>query len=231
MKKLSLSLLLILSTFFTANAQSYALQLTNSDLNCYLDIFSHGKYLIKLSYKNAPDLMMSQVLSFGKYEIKNNGDYKLTDSTNDYVITLEPVSDNKVFMVKDGFGWMQMNYFVRNSQKPSSPLSVLDNFLSHQDLLKYREKITNDKNNFKKGFYQSDFNPNFTFNANENGTYSIKFYSLELSNGRWKKENNFLKLKDNNLTSDFFMMVDSDSKLKSVLIPGDFLMSRFSKVR
>lgn len=235
MKKLSLFILLIFSTFFAANAQSYALQLTNSDLNCYLDMFSDGKYLIKMSYKNAPDLMMSQVLSFGKYEVENNGDYKLTDSTNEYTITLEPVSGNKVFMVRDGFKWMQMNYFVKNSEKPSSPISILNDFLSHQELLNYREKVRNTttsyKNNFKKGFYQSDFNPNFTFNANENGTYSIKFYSLELSNGAWEKENNFLKLKDNNLTSDFFVMIGSDGKLKSVLMPGDFFLSSFSKVR
>ena len=134
-------------------------------------------------------------------------------------------------MVRDGFGWMQMNYFVRSSEKPSSPISILDDFLSREELLNYREKIKNGKNNFRKGFYQSDFNPNFTFNANENGTYSIKFYSLELSNGTWEKENNFLKLKDNNLASDFFVLVDSDGKLKSVLMPGDFFLSNFSKVR
>ncbi len=194
-------------------------------------MFDSGKYLIKMSYKNAPDLMMSQVLSFGEYNMEDNGDYKLTDGTNEYVITLEPVSGNKVFMVRDGFGWMQMNYFVRSSEKPSSPISILDDFLSREELLNYREKIKNGKNNFRKGFYQSDFNPNFTFNANENGTYSIKFYSLELSNGTWEKENNFLKLKDNNLASDFFVLVDSDGKLKSVLMPGDFFLSNFSKVR
>ena len=231
MKKLSLSILFFLAALITVKAQSYALQLTNSDLNCYLDMFGSGKYLIKMSYKIAPDLMMSQVLSFGEYNMEDNGDYKLTDGTNEYVITLEPVSGNKVFMVRDGFGWMQMNYFVRSSEKPSSPISILDDFLSREELLNYREKIKNGKNNFRKGFYQSDFNPNFTFNANENGTYSIKFYSLELSNGTWEKENNFLKLKDNNLASDFFVLVDSDGKLKSVLMPGDFFLSNFSKVR
>ena len=235
MKKLSLSILLIFSLFFAAKAQSYALQLSNNDLNCYLDVFSNGKYLIKMSYKNAPDLMMSQILSFGEYKVEENGDYKLTDSTNDYNITLQPVSGDKVFMVSDGFKWMQMNYFVKNSEKPSSPISILDNFLSRQELLNYREKVKIDKNTykntFKKGFYRSDFDSNFTFNANDNGTYSIKFYSLELSNGTWQKENNFLKLKDNNLTADFFVMIDSDGKLKSALIPGDFFLSKFSKVR
>lgn len=235
MKKLSLSILLIFSIFFVANAQSYALQLSNSDLNCYLDVFSNGKYLIKMSYKNAPDLMMSQILSFGEYKVEKNGDYKLTDSTNDYNITLQPVSGNKVFMVSDGFKWMQMNYFVKNSEKPSSPISILDDFLSRQELLNYREKVRNTatsyKNSFKKGFYQSDFNPNFTFNANENGTYSIKFYSLELSNGTWQKENNFLKLKDNNLTADFFVMIDPDGKLKSALMPGDFFLSTLLRIK
>ena len=231
MKKLSLSILFVLAALITVKAQSYALQLTNSDLNCYLDMFGNGKYLIKMSYKNAPDLMMSQVLSFGEYSVESNGDYKLTDATNEYKITLQPVSGNKVLMVSDGFKWMQMNYFVRNSEKPSSPISILDDFLSREELVNYREKIKNGKNNFRKGFYQSDFNPNFTFNANENGTYSIKFYSLELSNGTWEKENNFLKLKDNNLASDFFVLVDSDGKLKSVLMPGDFFLSNFSKVR
>lgn len=231
MKKLSLSILFVLAALITVKAQSYALQLTNSDLNCYLDMFGNGKYLIKMSYKNAPDLMMSQVLSFGEYSVESNGDYKLTDATNEYKITLQPVSGNKVLMVSDGFKWMQMNYFVRNSEKPSSPISILDDFLSREELLNYREKIKNGKNNFRKGFYQSDFNPNFTFNANENGTYSIRFYSLELSNGTWEKENNFLKLKDNNLASDFFVLVDSDGKLKSALMPGDFFLSNFSKVR
>ena len=120
---------------------------------------------------------------------------------------------------------------MKNSEKPSSPLSILDDFLSSQELLKYREKVKNNKNTFKKGFYQSDFNPNFTFNANENGTYSIRFYSQELSNGTWEKENNFLKLKDNNLSSPFYVLIESDEKLKSVLMPGDFFLSKFSKVR
>ncbi|MDO5524190.1 MAG: hypothetical protein Q4G48_09135 [Bacteroidia bacterium] len=232
MKKLTLSIVLILSVFFAAKAQSYALQLTNSDLNCYLDMFDNGKYLIKMSYKNAPDLMMSQVLSFGEYKTEDNGNYKLTDGTNEYTITLEPVSGKNVFMVRDGFNWMQMNYFVKNSEKPSSPISILDNFLSRQQLLNYREKMKNTyKGNFKNGFYQSDFNPAFTFNANENGTYSIRFYSLQLSGGTWEKEDNFLKLKDNHLNTDFYVLIESDQKLKSALMPGDFLMSKFSKVR
>ncbi|MGI6048094.1 MAG: hypothetical protein ACOYEG_08830 [Petrimonas sp.] len=235
MKKLSLSIVFTLAVLFTVKAQSYALQLTNSDLDCYLEMFSDGKYLIKISCKNAPELMVSQVLSFGEYKVEDNGDYKLTDSTNEYNITLQPLWGNKVFMVSNGFNWMQMNYFVKNSEKPSSPISILNDFLSREELLNYREKMRNDKNtyknNFKKGFYQSDFNPNFTFNANENGTYSIMFYSLELSGGTWEKENNFLKLKDSSLTSDFFVMVDADGKLKSVLMPGDFFLSNFTKVR
>lgn len=235
MKKLLFSFLIILPAFFVARAQSYTLQLTNSDLNCYLDMFSDGKYLIKMSYKNAPDLIMSQILSFGEYKVENNGNYRLTDSTNEYIITLEPVSGKKVFMVRDGFKWMQMNYFVKNSEKPSSPISILDNFLSRQELLNYREKIRIDKNtyknNFRNGFYQSDFNPDFTFRAHENGTYSIRFYSLELSSGTWEKEDNFLKLKDNNLAADFFVAVEPEGKLKSVLLPGDFSLTRFSKAR
>lgn len=233
MKKLLLSILFSLAVSFAAVAQSYVLQLSNNDLNCYLEMFSDGKYLIKLSYKNAPDLMMSQVFSFGEYKVENNGDYTLTDATNNYNITLQPVSGDKVFLVNDGFKWMQMNYFVKNSEKPSSPISILSDFLSSRELTNYREKIRDDKNknNFTKGLYQSDFNPNFTFIANEHGTYSIKFYSLELSNGTWEKEHNFLKLKDNNLASDFFVMVDSNGKLKSVLMPGDFLLSSFTKVK
>ena len=231
MKKLSLSILFVLAALITVKAQSYALQLTNSDLNCYLDMFGNGKYLIKMSYKNAPDLMMSQVLSFGEYSVESNGDYKLTDATNEYKITLQPVSGNKVLMVSDGFKWMQMNYFVRNSEKPSSPISILDDYLSREELLSYREKIKNDTSNFKTGYFQSDLTPGFTFTTTEKGNYNIKFYSLELSTGTWQKENNFLKLKDNHLNTDFYVMIEPDGKLKSVLMPGDFFLSNFSKVR
>lgn len=233
MKKLLLSIILNLAVSFAVNAQSYALQLSNSDMNCYLEMFGDGKYLIKLSYKNAPDLMMSQVFSFGEYNVGNNGDYTLTDATNNYNITLQPVSGDNVFLVNDGFKWMQMNYFVKNSEKPSSPISILKDFLSSWELVNYREKMRDgkSKNNFTKGLYHSDFNSNFTFIANENGTYSIRFYSLELSNGRWEKEHNFLKLKDYNLASDFFVMVEPNGKLKSVLMPGDFFLSNFSKIR
>ena len=234
MKKLLFPLLIILSAFFVVRAQSYTLQLTNNDLACYLDMFSGGKYLIKLSHKNAPDLMISQPLSFGEYTVEDNGNYRLTDETNQYVITLEPVAGNNVFMVKDGFSWMQMNYLVKRSDKPSSPVSISGDFLSRGELLNYREKIRNRKgtyrNNFGSGFYQSDFNPEFTFRAHENGTYSIRLYSLELSSGTWKKEDNFLKLKDNNLTADFFVAIEPEGKLKSVLMPGDFSLTRFSKV-
>ena len=231
MKKLTLSILLVLSTFFATYPQSYALQMTNNDLNCYLDMFDSGKYLIKMSYKNAPDLMMSQVLSFGEYNMEDNGDYKLTDGTNEYVITLEPVSGNKVFMVRDGFGWMQMNYFVRSSEKPSSPISILDDFLSREELLSYHKKKKNDTSNFKTGYFQSDLTPGFTFTTTEKGNYNIKFYSLELSTGTWQKVNTFLKLKDNHLNTDFYVMIEPDGKLKSVLMPGDFFLSNFSKVR
>ena len=60
MKKILFSFLIIFPAFLTVRAQSYALQLTNNDLACYLDIFESGKYLIKLSHKNAPDLVISQ---------------------------------------------------------------------------------------------------------------------------------------------------------------------------
>lgn len=234
MKKILFSFLIIFPAFLTVRAQSYALQLTNNDLACYLDIFESGKYLIKLSHKNAPDLVISQPLSFGKYTVEDNGNYTLTDGTNQYVITLEPVTGNKIFMVKDGFRWMQLNYFAKSSDKPSSPVSISTDFLSRSELLSYREKIRIDKNiyknKFRNGFYQSDFNPEFTFRAHEDGTYSIRFYSLELSNGTWEKEDNFLKLKDDNLAAYFFVAVEPEDKLKSILMPGDFSLTRFSKV-
>ena len=179
--------------------------------------------------------MMSQIFSFGSYKLEKNGNYTLTDEANDYTITLEPTPANKTLMIKDGFKWMRTNYFVKNAEKPSSPISILDNFLTKKELSNYREKIKNEtklhNNPFGYGFYRSDFNPDLTFIANHDGTYAIRFYSLELSSGTYIQEGNFLKLRDNNVNSSFYVLVDVGGKLRSMLMPGDFLLSKFSKAK
>lgn len=231
MKKLFLAILLAFSMFFGLKAQSYALQLSNSEINCYFDLFDNGTYLIKLSYKGAPDLMMSQIFSFGKYKVDENGDYRLTDSTHGFGITLESVSDKKVFLVKNGFGWMRMNYLVQTSERAATPISVLDNFLSKDELVAFRKKIVSDsgsqQNLLNFAFYRSEQNPDFSLNLKQDGTYVVKYYSLELSSGNWAREGNLLTLKDKSLSADFHLFIDKDGSLRSALLPGDFFLSRF----
>lgn len=226
---------MLFAMIFDLKAQSYSLQLPNNDLNCTFDFFPNKTYLIKLSYNNAADFMVSQIFSFGNYMITNRGDYELTDSTHGYTMTLERISDNHVLLVKSGFQWMQMNYLVKTNDKSSSPDNILDNFLTSQQLCNYREKLKRewgDKNNrLSTGLYRSGFNENFTFEAKENGTYSIKYYSLELSKGTWEKEGNLLKIKDSNIDSHFYILIDSSGKLQSLLIPGDFSLTKFSKTK
>ncbi len=235
MKKITLVILFIVSIAFTLRAQSYSLQMINSDLNCYLDFFPNKTYLIKLSYKGASDLMMSQIFSFGDYQIAENGNYKLTDRTHQYTFTLEPVSGNKVFMVKDGFQWMQLNFFVKTSERASSPANITKDFLTNKELVNYRERLKGETGgnmfSFSKGLYRSDFDKSLSVNLRNDSTYSVRYYSLELSSGTWEREGNFIKLKDKNIIPEFYALIDPDNSLKSVLIPGDFSLIKFSATK
>lgn len=231
MKKLLLSILIAFGALFSINAQSYALQLSNNEMNCYFDMYKNGTYLIKLSYKGASDLMMSQIFSFGDYKMDENGDYRLTDKTHGFDIVLEPISDKKVFLVKNGFGWMQMNYLVKTGEKTTTPISVLDSFLSKDEVVSFRKKLisgfVSQENRIKYALYRSEQNPDFSLNLKEDGTYAVKYYSLELSAGNWTKEGNQLLLKDKNLNSNFYLIIDKDNLLRSTLLPGDFFLSKF----
>lgn len=237
MKKLMVSLF-VLFTALGLQAQSYELKMMGGNQRCYLDLFPDQTYVIKLS-TSSPDLMLSQIFSFGKYFIGQDGTYKLTDQTHGYVMTMEASSantQNKVLFVKNSFAWMRNNYFVKQSDKPSSPTSITKDFLKRDELTNYREKhripFSEKVCAFINGTYQSENNPDFTFTISaQDSTYSVNNAGLKLSNGKWTKEDNFVVLKDNFSDTPFYLLPGENGTLQSMLIPGDFFLSKLTLMR
>lgn len=239
MKKTAISILVILISVLSIQAQSYDLKMMNGNFNCYLDLFPDSTYIIKLSTKNTPDLVMSQLFSFGKYSVNKQGVYQLKDRTNEYVMTLETASEStkdKVLFVKNSFGWMQNNYFVKQSAKPLSPASITKDFLKRNELVNYREKqrvpFSQKACAFVNGTYKSTSNPDYRFTINRSdSTYAINLGSLRLSKGKLAQEDNFIVLKDTFSDTPFYVLPDENGMLRSMLMPGDFYLSKFELVK
>lgn len=235
MKKNVVFAALILSSFVGALAQSYKLQMTDSDIDCYLDLYDSNAYILKISYNAASDLMMSNIFSFGNYVADNSGTYTFTDKTHSFAMTMETASEStkeRVLFVKNSFGWMENNYFVMTSPRPATPPDITENFLKAEEVFAFREKNRTEECPFaiSAGKYSTDLE-GFLLNLNRDSTYTMYYYSLPLSKGKWTVEHNLLVLSDANVNARFYAIVQADGSLRSALLPGEFSALRFNAAK
>lgn len=231
MKKIFSIIVFVIASFLGVFAQSYTLQSMSSYPDVLLELYPNKSYIIKISHQGAPDLMMSNIFSFGDYVVDAGGTYTLTDKTHNYTMKLEIASEStkeKVLLVKESFGWMENNYFVMSATKPATPVNITENFLSADELIAFREKNKVDKCpvKIKQNKYVADLD-GFSLNINKNETYTMYYYTLPVSKGKWSIENNFLVLLDGDLNSRFYAIVRPDGTLRSALLPGEFSATNF----
>ena len=231
MKKIFAIISFIVASFAGVFAQSYTLQSMQSYPDVLLELYPNKSYIVKISHKGAPDLMMSNIFSFGNYEVDAKGNYTLTDKTHNFSMQLEIASQStkeKVLLVKESFGWMENNYFVMSAAKPATPINITENFLSADELVAFREKNKTDKCpvKIKQNKYVADLD-GYSLNINKNETYTLYYYAMPISKGKWSVENNFLVLSDENVNSRFFAIVKPDGTLRSALLPGEFSATNF----
>lgn len=233
MKKICI--LFFFTTFLVSiiNAQTYTLQKMDSDVETYLELYPNNRYIIKMSYRGAPDFMMSNIFSFGTFKKEANQTYVLTDKTHTFTMKMEIASKTtkeKVLFVKDAFGWMENNYFVMSSEKAVTPLNITDNFLSAEELTSFRNKNKTEKCpvELENGRYKSGMD-GYILTLNSDETYALRFYNTLLSKGNWTVENNFLVLNDGDMHNRFYGIVNNNGSIRSALFPGEFNTSTFKK--
>lgn len=236
MKKIIILLFFVSLFLGEMFSQTYTLQMMDSDTECYLELYDNRQYIIKLSHKSAPDLMLSSIFSFGGYSVDSEGTYTLTDRTHAYCIRLERASEStgeRVLFVKNAFGWMQNNYFVKSSAVHATPIDITQNFLTADEVVAFREKLLA-ANTHKMAVAEGRFSVDsggFSLNLRKNGTYTMRYHSLPLSEGTWTIGQNVLELWDEDVDARFHAIVLSDGTLRSALLPGEFSALRFNPVK
>lgn len=232
MKKIGILFFFSVFLLSAINAQTYTLQM-NSDIETYLELYPNNRYIIKTSYKGAPDFMMSTIFSFGTYKIEPNQTYVFTDKTHGFDMKMEIASKTtkeKVLFVKDAFGWMENNYFVMSSQKAVTPVNITDNFLTKDEVVSFRNKNKAETCPVKieNGRYKSGMD-GYSLILNSDKTYSLHFYNVLLSKGNWVTENNFLVLADADVNKHFYGIINNDGSIRSALFPGEFNTTTFKQ--
>lgn len=231
MKKIFTVILFVIASLVGVSAQSYKLQSMDSYSDVLLELYPNNSYIVKISSKSTPDLMMSNIFSFGNYVVDSTGSYTFTDKTHNFLMKMEIASQStkeEVLFVKESFEWMENNYFVISAKKPVTPINITENFLSADDLVSFREKNKVDKSplKIKQNKYVADLD-GYSLNINKDQTYTLYFYILPISKGKWAVENNFLVLKDKDINTQFYAIIKSDGTLRSALLPGEFSTTNF----
>lgn len=195
----------------------------NTDCNIY--IYENGKYEFFLETQETDDIVFSHLLSIGKYTIKDNL-IILYDSYNKY--QQEFLFNNNYLVSKKTFQFLQNKKLEKNdlikSLKPMFKDSDFE-FLSNQIIL---FKI---KNPLAYRLYFDTYQGynGLKIQLRVDSTYKLTFKNIILSEGKFSRSGNVLKMFDSSLSHTFFMLISNNKELICKFFPGDdryFLMSR-----
>lgn len=197
---------------------------TSSCLEAYCElILQKDKYCI-LFTEGTSELSSSFFVSYGQVRKQGNM-YYLKDIPCNTEIVLEANNDKSQFVVRKGFSFMKNERFLYQGDIDDSCEYVVDLDVE------CRKKIERDLHNRKKessypvplrlGVYK---NESITLSLNNDFLYQIHYhlgeYSPIISEGKWSKEGNLLKLYDSFLDYSFTALIDSN-KITVIDFPND----------
>lgn len=182
------------------------------------------KYYILLT-EGTSELSVGFFLSYG-WVYKKDNIYYLKDIPSNASIVLELDKNASNLLIRKGFSFMQNECFLYKEDIIDDELeSIVD--IETMSIRKKERSLLSKKNPpsflypLRLGVYK---NESITLFLNRDHFYQLSYhfgeYSQIVSNGKWIKEGNLLKLQDTFLDYSFTALVDS-SKITALDFPND----------
>lgn len=204
MKYLTIVILSMLS--LACYGQQYAMRL-NDGYYCGLNLVNDGTYYIDI----VPPVEDAVVLlpSFGKYSETATHIY-LHDEPNHLELVMRKVS-NTTLSVEKGFGFMKKARFKLSDSDPCDT-----NFAypwsgdSRNRMMEAYKNNDSVSHQLPLGEYRTQKyrDPSFSISLLSDSTYFLKYRRIVLSTGTFRRENNLLEMRDEDLNGSFHMLIN-----------------------
>jgi hypothetical protein len=201
-------------------------------LNCYIEFYKSGCYMLTLNEQMTEDQIETDVLSLGKYTLKNK-EITLTDEEHRFQMKL--LFSNDEIIAKQSYCFLMNKIFKSDyDSKDSDCLFSPNKKLIEQKQERQAYKQINktmchiyygtyrSENNFvkyDKGIYETG--RGYELKIMQEHKYVLYYKKILISEGKWDKNGNELALFDENLQHFFYVMVNKDG-LISKYLPGDY---------
>lgn len=208
-----------------AFVQSYELKdpFPEKNISCYLELINNREYCIYFIVGPGDDRLIL-FLSFGSMSVKGRVIH-LTDIRSNSTLILEKRNSVDLF-VKKGFKLMHNKTFIYVGESDSfvhkSILNIKDESEKRKRKVEeYLNLLNSDRIPLQLGLYYNgyvylDINMDFDFSI----YYLIERKAFKLSEGKWIKDGNTLKLYDSYLDYSFLLLIGSNS-LNSIYFPNE----------
>jgi hypothetical protein len=181
--------------------------LDNEYDDCYLYLLNDGRYCIELEWDASDDIIYMDRISMGNYSSKGDTLYFNDRFT---FFKFEAVIKDNVISFTSGFPFLIGRNLKYNRQ------IMYDYDASHYDRHKSMLSETADSIAFGEPIYPLEFKSYTSvkrysvptnININEDETYSLVYGGLLFSKGQWERIGNLIRLKDNNLNHDHYVLI------------------------
>lgn len=161
-------------------------------------------------------------ISEGKYT-KKGEEIIFTDSRIGYSIVVKYVEYPEKLEYLSGFRFLLGKTLTWNGANENTIKLMIKTYNEKWATWQYpHEKIetlksTPARKKHRSGIYQNDY---AFVRFKSNGEYELYYTENLISNGTWKQENSCIILEDKGLKCNFYMGLDSEGELHSLLLPG-----------
>ena len=191
---------------------------------CYVYFFGDDNYEITiLSNSLAIDIMLELIISSGNYH--QEGDkFFLHDNYIGYDILFKK-HDDKLIPVKS-FIFLKNRSF----EKPSRYESIGQPLSQQIKLIPLRERLeTISSNPINEMSLNGTYSGTYGFKLHLTKDYNYKYWfsGLLVSEGKWRKEENILRMEDAHLNQSFPIVIRNDNQLCSLFSPDSESISLY----
>lgn len=172
----------------------------------------------------APSLeTKTKILSEGNFK-QQGENISFKDRRSGFEMTALFINDNKLLIFPTGLPFLINDTIQGYRGDPQTIASMLRHY-NHKVWATWQyphEKIetlksTPAQRKLSSGIYQNDY---AFVRFKNNGEYELYYAANLVSNGTWKQENSCIILEDKGLKCNFYMGLDSNAELHSLLLPG-----------
>lgn len=193
--------------------------------------YENGKFMLILSHTDSSplfededgtitrdDFIYENIWSYGTYKMDSDN-IILSDSIQDCSIRYE--IHNKTFLPTSTFTFLENQRLCYSQSDPRDdmPYVCSHNFVFSSEEIELYNKQEKNPLVFRPGIYGNRFEDGFLFRYSffPNGFYTITWYGQVLSEGRWERENNVLKLTDDHLKYNRYLLIGDGAIISKIV--------------